>query len=218
MFTILGLVAALILLPIVFKIAMRIFALLFLRTALIKAAEDVGQRALNQQPDHIHLSSRGPRAWSQPDAAGALATPLLENGFADAGTYAVDPLPGLLVRLLVDERNGMLGVVYEHPRVPHWAELVTRYADGRIATFTTSRPTGLSPRPGTTTVHAPGLDSGALLHRALQERPSNPTARVSAASAVKMFEDGYAEYMAWRRREGVSAKEVVRVATRQRAA
>ncbi|MGH3055669.1 MAG: hypothetical protein ACRDL7_11900, partial [Gaiellaceae bacterium] len=84
--------------------------------------------------------------------------------------------------------------------------------------FTSVRPTGLSPQPGYTTVHAPGLDAGALLHRALQERPSKPTVSVSSASAVKMFEEGYADQIAWRKKKGVSAKEVVRVATRQRAA
>ena len=218
MLTFLGILAALIALPIVLRVALRIFALLFVRTALIKAAEDVGQRALTQQADRIHLSKRGPQTWTRPDEAGALALPLLENGFTDVGTYAVDELPGVLVRLLTDERNGMLGVVYEHPRTPHWVELVTRYADGSVATFTTMRPTGLSARPRHKTLHAPGYDAGGLLHRALGERPAGPFAPVSPATAVQQFEDSYADYIAWRKRQGISAREVVQVATRKRAA
>jgi hypothetical protein len=214
----LGILAALIVLPILLRVALRVFALLFVREAVIKAAEDVGQRALAQQADRIHLSKRGPQAWKRPDEAGALTLPLLENGFSEVGTYAIDEMPGLLVRLLTDERHGLLGIVYEHPRTPHWVELVTRYTDGSVATFTTVRPTGLSPRPKHKTVHAPGLDAGALLHRALGERPAGSFAPVNPATAVQQFEDSYAEYMAWRKRQGISAQEVVRVATRKRAA
>jgi len=215
MIAILGLVAAALMIPILLRIGLRVFALLLVRAAVIKAAEDVGQRAVDQQPDHIHLTRRGPQDWAQPDAAAALAMPLLENGFSDAGSYAIDELPGVLVRLMPDEHNGMLGIVYEHSRAPHWVELVTRYANGTVATFTTLRPTGLSPLPGYSTFHAPGLDAGALLHRALQERPKGAVTSVTTATAVKLFEHGYAEQIAARKRRGVSAGEVVRVATRK---
>ena len=217
MITILGLVAAALLIPILLRVALRVFALLFVRTAFVTAAEDVGRRAVDKQPDHIHLTKRGPQAWAQPDAAGALALPLLENGFSDLGSYTVDELTDVLVRLMTDERNGMLGIVYEHSRAPHWVELVTRYVDGTVATFTTLRPTGLSPLPGYSTVYAPALDACALLHRALQERPKGAVTSITPANAVKIFENGYAEQIALRKRRGVSAQEVVRVATRKAA-
>jgi hypothetical protein len=217
MITILGLVAAALLLPILVRLALRVFALLFVRAAVVKAAEDVGRQAVDKQPDRIHLVKRGPQAWTQPDAAGALAVPLLENGFSDVGSFAIEEMPGVLVRLMTDERNGLLGIVYEHSRAPHWVELVTRYANGNVATFTTLRPTGLAPCPGFTTTYAPGLDAGALLHRTLQERSKGALASVTPANAVKLFEDGYAQQIAWRKKNGVSAKEVVRVATRKAA-
>ena len=195
-----------------------LFALLFIRRAVMKAAEDVGKQALAKQSDRIHLVERGPQAWKRPDEAGALTLPLLENGFSEVGTFAIQELPGILVRLLTDEHNGLLGIVYEHPRTPHWAELVTRYTDGTVATFTTLGPTGLSPRPGHRTVYAPGFDSGALLHRTLAERPNRAIAPVSPATAVQQFENAYAEHMAWRKQQGISAEEVVQVASRKRAA
>jgi hypothetical protein len=215
MITLLGLVVAVLLLPVLVSIVGGVFALLFVRGAVVKAAEDIGQRALEKQPDQIHLAKRGPQAWAQPDAAGALALPLLENGFRDVGSFAVEELPGLLVRLMTDERNGLLGVVYEHPRMPHWVEFVTRYEDGTVTTFTTLRPTGLSPLPGYTTTYAPGLDAGALLHRTLEERPRGQVKGVTLASAVQLFERGYEEQIAARKRRGVSAREVARVASRR---
>jgi hypothetical protein len=217
MMTTLGLLAALVVIPVLIRFGTRLFARLFVRAAVVASAKDIGQRALEKQSDRIHLVTAGPQVWAQPDAAGALATPLLENGFEDAGTFAIPEMPGVHVRLLVDARNCMLGIVYEHPRAPHWLEILTRYTNGGSCSFTTLRPTGLSPRPGHPSVHAPGIDAGALLHRTLQERPSRQTVTVTVDSAAAMFESGYAEYMAWRKRQGVSAKEVLEIAERRAA-
>ncbi len=212
MITTLGLLAALIVLPLALKFGVRLFALVFLRTAFVKGAEDIGRKAVEKQPDRVHLLRRGPQVWAQPDDAGALATPLLENGFDDAGTFAVNEMPGVFVRLLCDSRNGMMGVVYEHPRAGHWVELTTRYTNGDSASFTTTRPTGLRPLPGHAILHAPGVDAGALLHRALTERPKGATKPVNSGTAVQLFEECYAECIARRKKQGVGAKEVVQVA------
>jgi hypothetical protein len=217
MITTLGLLAALIAIPILIRVGIRVFALLFVRAALVKGAEDIGRRALEKQSDHIHMVRAGAQVWTRPDLATALATPLLENGFQDAGIYTVTELPGVHVHLLTDSHNQMLGIVYEHPRAGHWAEVVTRYANGDSSVFTTVKPTGLSPRPGHVTVHAPGLDVGALLHRALHERPNGAMVPMTPAKAVEIFEFAYADQMAWRKKQGISASEVVRVAQRRSA-
>ena len=215
--TTLGLIAALILIPILLRVGMRLFASLFVRAALIKGAEDVGRRAVDKQPDTIHLTKRSPEVWAQPDAAGALATPLLENGFEDVGTFAINELPGVIVRLLVDAQAGLLGIVYEHPRVPHWVEVVTYFTSGGSATFTTLRPTGLAPRPGCTVTHCPGIDAGALLHRAIEERFTHDIVKLTPDVAVRRFENAWSEYMTWRKQHPVSAREVGQVAQRRAA-
>lgn len=215
--TTLGILAALVAIPIAMRIGALLIGPLFAGAALRGAAQDIGRRAIQKQPDRVHLSERGPHVWRHPDQAGALAMPLLENGFTDVGTFAVEEMPGVFVRLMVDARNGILGIVYEHPRAAHWLELISRYPDGTSASFTTLRPTGHSPRPGHPIVFAPALDAGALLVRTLKERPPQATNAITRKSAVQQFEDGYADTIAWRKNRGVSATEVIRVATRRAA-
>lgn len=48
-----------------------------------------------------------------------------------------------------------------------------------IVTYTTSRPTGLDPRPGTQTVNAPAADPEALYQRLLRERPTGDLKNVT---------------------------------------
>jgi hypothetical protein len=178
----------------------------------------VGQAALAQQPDAIHLASVDPDSWLDRDAAHALAAGFREHGFADAGTFKVVEMHGVRVQLLAHEAGGMLAAVYEHPQVGQWFDVVARYGDGTSITFTTSRPTGLDPRPGHPVIHAPGETSPrALVERAGWERPPGPLAPASAADVVRLFEQAYADATAWRKHRGISAHEVAQVAMREAA-
>jgi len=209
--TTLGWLAAIVAVPIVVRVTFVLVGPFFAGAALGHAARDLGRRA-ERPPDRVHLSSRGPEVWRHPDQAGALVTPLLENGFEDAGSFGVNEMPGVFLRLMTDARNGILAVVYEHPRAAHWLELITRYPDGSSATFTTLRPSGLAPRPGHLIAYAPGHDAGALLARSLKERPAQPPTAVSRAKAVQLFEAGYSDAVAWRKDRVASAPDVTGVA------
>src|SRR4030095_529086 len=116
----------------------------------------VGQAALNQQPDTISLSPAGPKAWKNAQGAIAFATPLSDRGFQDAGTHTIAEMPGVIVRLMAKPEEHFYAAIYEHPQVGHWMDLVTLFQDGTSVTFTTSKPTGLAPRPGHPSLHAPG--------------------------------------------------------------
>lgn len=172
----------------------------------------VGRAALARQPDHIHLVAAGPDAWKRAEAARALAAPLLAQGFADAGVHRIPEMPGVVVQLLAEPREGFLAVLYEHPIAGSWSDVFTRYDDGSSCTFTSSKPTGLEPRPGHLLLHMPGAAPPALLERARKERPAGARLAHEAAGAVAIFEQGYAESMAWRKHRGISTAEVVNVA------
>ena len=212
--TILALLGALFVIPILIRLA----AQLFVRTVVVKTAESIGRQAVDQQPDHVHLTRRGPQVWSDAERAGALSNPLLATGFEDAGTYAIDELPNVYVRLLVNPHHSITAAIYEHPRAGQWLELTSRYVDGTWASFSTLKATGLKPRPGHLSVNAPGLEPAALLERALSERPQKALQIVNTGEAVSRFEDGYAQSIAWRKSRGVSAAEVVQVASQRKAA
>jgi hypothetical protein len=67
-------------------------------------------------------------------------------------------------------------------------------------------------------VNAPGLDPAALVDRAKAERPKRPFESVTAFTVVSLFERAYAESMAYRKKAGISAREVGNVARMRKAA
>jgi len=178
----------------------------------------IGRHAVDRQPDTIQLTNAPANVWRKPEAAAALAKPLLSTGFEDAGTYTIAEMPGVIVRLMVQPRESQFACVYEHPRAGTWLELVTRFADSRIACFSTLPPTGLKPRPGHLMVNAPGSSPESLHSRSLEQRPMGVMAPVSRDRVVQLFQQGYAESIAWRKQAGVSVAEVAAVASRRKAA
>lgn len=176
----------------------------------------IGNKALAKQPNEIHLAPRNGLAWTHAEAARALAGPLQASGFEDAGVFAIPELPGVFVQLLVHAGDAITACVYEHPKVGHWVELVTRYRDGRSCSFTTSKPTGLDPRPGHPVFHVPEAGVGDLLARTLAERPKGELVAALPSDAAARFEKGWAESLAWRKAHGVKPGEVARIAARRR--
>jgi len=172
----------------------------------------VGQVALNQQPDTIQLAAAGPKAWKNARSAAAFALPLSDRGFQEAGTYTIREMPGVVVRLMAKSEEHFYAAIYEHPQAGHWMDLVTLYQDGTSVTFTTSKPTGLAPRPGHPSIHAAGAGPLALYARARAERAKQTMLPTTAENAVHDFERAYAESIAWRKHRGISACEVAEVA------
>jgi hypothetical protein len=172
----------------------------------------IGNEAVMKQPSNIRLLRKDGFAWKDPAKIAELSDPLLSRGFSDAGTYAVDAMPGVMVRLLVNPSQSMYACVYEHPKAGNWVELMSAYQDGTTASFSTLPATGLDDRPGSKSVRVPGSNSGALYDRAIKERPQGMLKPVSASSVVSTFEGLYAEAMAWRKNRGVTSAEVAKVA------
>jgi hypothetical protein len=199
-------------------IARRTFMLTMLRVATTSVAKDISDRSLGRLPDQIHLTRRTDQQWANAAAANALAQPLLDAGFEDSGTFAIEELPGVLCRLMVHPADAIGASVYEHPKTGVWLELVTRYHDGTTASFSTRRPSGMDPRPGHLSTHAPGAGALALLERVRSERPLKTLTPISAATYPRTFEAGYAEGIAWRKRRGVSAREIAEVSRNRKAA
>ncbi|TMQ71935.1 MAG: hypothetical protein E6K80_04130 [Candidatus Eisenbacteria bacterium] len=181
------------------------------------AGKQIGQKALAKQPDTIRLERRDLSAWKQPAALRARMDPLLTRGFADAGIHAVGEMPGLVIQLLANAREGFYAAIYEHPRAGHWLDIYSHYQDGTSATFTTARPHGIAPRPGHLSIHCQGVDASSVLDRALAQRPRQAVKPVSIDHAAPVFERAYAEGVAYRKGVGISRGEVVKTALRRAA-
>ncbi|HEY2955278.1 MAG TPA: hypothetical protein VGK89_08525 [Candidatus Eisenbacteria bacterium] len=177
------------------------------------AGKQIGAKALAQQPDHIHLQRGG--AWKNAGAPRKSVEAFTSRGFADAGVHTIADMPGVVVQLLAHPGDGFYAAVYEHPQAGTWFDLVTRYQDGTSVTYSTARPTALKPRPGHPSVNLQGADPGTVIDKALAQRPRRTLQAASVADAVSVFEESYAESMAYRKQEGISTREVLGTAARK---
>jgi hypothetical protein len=170
--------------------------------------EDVGRKALAEQPDRITLKAApGP---VKPEALTAVSS-LERRGFERAGSFDVLEMKGVKLHLLVKPPESVVGVVYEHPKAGVWADVSSRYADGTSFTITSARAGhGLEKQPGHVSVAAPGQPTAMLALRLVRERPAGALRQITAAEFPGVFQQAYADSMAWRKGKGLSAEEVRR--------
>ena len=179
--------------------------------------KQVGATALAQQPETIHLEPASAEAWRDAENARKVAGAITTLGFETAGTFRIPELPGVTVELLAHPGESMYAAVYEHPQAGAWFEYFVRCQDGTSVTFTTLPPTGLDDRPGHPLVRAVGADPRSLFEKAQERKPRKPLDPARASDVVAVFEKGYADSIAWRKQQGISRKEVVRVAMKKAA-
>ena len=173
-----------------------------------KGLEDVGRKALAAQPDRITLvNGPGP---SKPEAVSAVSI-LERRGFERAGSFLVPEMKGVNLHLLTKPEESVVAVVYEHPQAGVWADVATRYMDGGSFTVTSAKAgAGLDQQPGHITVRAPGQPPAMLAVRLMKDRPAGHMRQITAAELPRVFEQAYADSMAWRKNKGLSAEEVRR--------
>jgi hypothetical protein len=170
-----------------------------LKESVLTAKLELDDALMAVFPDRIHLSRcwRGglPNAHAVRRACHALKA----EGFEDAGTFAIDELPGIAVALLANPRESMYAVVHDHARAGAWISLVTRYASGRRWEHTTLDGSGIGARAETTLVCLPGASVGTLLERARGDRPRDVLRPVTRRAVAANFEQGYADWIYWRK-------------------
>lgn len=192
----------------VIAVLFQIFARLFLR--------GIGKAALAGQADQITLAPAPGQDWAAKPAVAALLTPLLSRGFSKAGSFTIPEMKNMAVHFLTNERDGVSAALYEYPAIGNKLDLFTRFTDGGSFTATaTTRGAGLNPRPGHDTIRQPGADALTLLGRLLRERPQKDFERLASAALPARFAEAFAESMAWRKAQGISAKEVAKTAARR---
>ena len=154
-------------------------------------------QALLEQPDHIDLVRVAEPRWRNPQPREAADRALSGAGFAEAGAYVVREMPELTLALYANPGESAYAVCYDHPRSGFWAEFVTRYEDGTLATFTTLEPMEVDIPVGSLHVAAPYLSLGDLWNKMLADRPKKAMRPCGRAHAAQDFEQGYAESVAY---------------------
>jgi hypothetical protein len=178
-----------------------------------QALSEVGRRALARVPEQITLCRLGSPAWKNGAAVEQQAGPLLRAGFTDLGSYSVDKMPGVLIRVLYQSGKYVAAHIYDHPRVGSWVEFVTRYTDGSSHSLTTLPPTGLDHPVWVRMIRADkNVSTDQLYEQFLHQRGWHNIKQVAPEEVIHEFEDGYLRLMIWRQNTGITPEEVAQVA------
>ena len=173
---------------------------------VVTAELHLGSAALAQLPERIHLLPTPMRELAHLDRVRLAHEGLTSEGFADAGAYHIDEMPGVGVVLMTHAPARMAAAIYDHERAGVWAEIVTRYEDGRRWTHTTLEGNGLSTRPGNALVSLPGVSLAELLARARADRPGEGQSVLGRDEVKTEFEEDYADWIAARKRQSVAGE------------
>ena len=137
------------------------------------------------------------------------AFPLVQAGFSDLGTYSVDKMPGVLIRILFQPQMYVSAQVCEHPRSGGWTEFATRYSDGSSDFLTTMPDQGVTPPPFVRTSRADkSTGTDRLYQQHLAQRKAGGIKPVTASEVVHEMEDAYMRYMVWKNNKGLTPEEV----------
>jgi hypothetical protein len=171
------------------------------RDTVVAAELNLDAAALSVFPGSIHLARCSRTAFSHHRLVRTAAAALRSDGFDDAGSYALLEFPGVHVVLAANTRESMYAVVVDHPRAGVWIDVVSRYLDGTRWMHTTLTGRGLEARPETTVTRLPGATIAELLARARGDRPRDGLRKVNRVEVAPHFEQGYADWIAWRKRQ-----------------
>ena len=178
-------------------------------------AGSIGKDALAKVPEQIQLSRVATPQWKDANGIQQQASPLVRAGFSDMGTYCVDKMPGVLVRILFQPQTYVAAHITEHPRAGNWIELATRYNDGGSDFLTTLPDQGMVSPPFVRTARADkSTPTDGLYQQHLRQRKSSGIKPVNPNDVVHEFEDAYMRYMVWKNNKGLKPEEVAQVALR----
>lgn len=201
-------------------ILVAVFGVLYLRYRIRKAFRGLGDALQSMtaaaQPATVHLDRAGSIDWQFDDGIREAAEPMQRLGFHDAGQYTIDEIPGVNLWAFVNPTEAVYAVVYEHPMAGVAVDFVTQYEDGTGITYTTaSHGAELDHRPGHDKVYLVEASTEDLYRKFLAGRPQGVRKAVSAQAFAAVFEEAYADDMAWRNaRGGPTERELRAIAAR----
>jgi hypothetical protein len=194
-------------------VLVKVLPKLIVRQVARVAFSEVGKHAMAKVPEQIRLARVASPQWKDEAAVQQQAAPLVRAGFNDLGTYSVDKMPGVLLRMLFQPQTYVSVQVCEHPKVGGWIEFATRYADGSSDFLTTLPDQGIAQPPFVRTNRAAkGTPTDSLYQQHLKQRQSSGIKPVSHNEVVREFEVAYMRYMIWKNNKGLKPEEVAQVA------
>jgi|GEM_PF-1792003 len=173
----------------------------------LKAAE----KSIVVPPFRIQLMPDQDARSAPSTAVQALAGPLREAGFVEAGAFKIWEMPGTRLILFIQPDTRVTACVYlikgETP-----LDLVSRFEDGSTLTYANSKTGGeFSRSEWHPAKRFPGAGAAELYQRMLAERGDRPLRPVHVETAVEEFQADYAASQDWlAERGGCTADEIRR--------
>ncbi len=173
------------------------------------ALNQVREQAIASVPDQIRFTRAASPQWKDEAAMQRQAAPLVRAGFSDLGTFGVDTMPGVLMRILFQPQTYVSAQICEYPRTDGWTEFGTRYTDGSSDSLTTLPNQGTFAPPFVRTSHADtNTPTDRLYQQHLAQRQSSAIKPVSPNDVVREIEDAYMRYRVWTSNKGLTPEEV----------
>ncbi|OGS06921.1 MAG: hypothetical protein A2270_00605 [Elusimicrobia bacterium RIFOXYA12_FULL_51_18] len=187
-----------------------VILILFLiqRRKLMLTAIQAIKQAFLSQSDMILLQRVGKPQWKRAELVDKLTQELLAEGFSDAGSFAIDRMPGALVRMMTGPGGDATAAVCDHPGIGAWVDITTIYEDGRIVTATSAPKTGLPSPDWSRTLRFPGEPVAKLYSELLVSRPKDGIRPISADEASSEFERAYFKHTVWVKQRDISLADL----------
>ena len=193
----------------------RVVTYSLMRRASREAFAEVSRRTLAKLPAFVSLLRVENPDWTNPEAIRQQTEPLLACGFEDAGVYAVDKMPGVLIRMMCQPHTGVAAHIHDHPRQGSWSEMVTRYEDGSTQSVSTLAPTGMKHPEWFRKIQAEKtIPTDQIYKRYIAQRRQDGIKVVPVEGIVREYEEVYHRLALWRQEAGISPQEVARVAVK----
>ena len=142
-----------------------------------------------------------------------MARALEMQGFDEIGTWRVSEIPGLVLTAFTQKFQVVCSVVYEHPLVGVFVDVLSENEEG-VSLTVTNAPAGgeMDTPPNRDKVVNKEWGVDEVYDVLLRQRPPGPHRRIDERNFAEEFERAYALEMEWRVGRGVSEEEVRRTA------
>lgn len=154
-------------------------------------------------------------SWSEPSKYERSKTAFEVLGFRRNGTFVASPQKWIVESWLSDE-PGLFATIVDAKSRGVYSEVTVMKNDGSTVGFDNLEDCGLQHLKPDSCFHCGLIAVDQLVERAFQARQPNDSKQTNLAECVRVYEQSVNEYLAWRRRVGISGNEIKQTLERLR--
>lgn len=153
---------------------------------------------------------------AEPDVRKAMEPMVKElggMGFAPAGMYSIEEMPGFTIAAMIKHDDNICAVAYHNPDLGTWVDLWGKYGEETSLTVSTAPAGGeLDQMPGHKKIFLKGA-TVAEAWKKFVDGKAGDFLEISPGQFKRIYEESYAEDMDWRQeRGGATIEEIRRIA------